>query len=161
MLARKRPASHRLRRRYAVVHRVRVRAPLVRKLTHTNQGFVWATRRRRIAKVIHQPGNENYDRYSKNVSGDFYVVNGWCISCKQPHGEAPDLMGFYHDQPTNRQSHCYFTKQPTSPEEVERAIQAIKASAGCCGALRYAGQDLFILNRMKELGLENFCDMKS
>ena len=84
------------------------------------------------------------DRFPKNVSGPFYVANEQCLACGAPEQEAPDLMA--SDEQTG---HCYFKKQPTTPEELERAVQAISVS--CCGAVLSVGNDPAILRRLKEL----------
>jgi hypothetical protein len=52
--------------------------------------------------------------------------------------EAPDLMA--HDEESG---HCYFRRQPSTPEETERACRAVWVS--CCGAVQYRGDDLKIL----------------
>ena len=70
-----------------------------------------------------------------NAPGDFYVEDQMCISCTAPEHEAPDLMA--HD--TGKYHHCYFKRQPQTPEEIERAILAV--FVGCCGAVRYRGTD--------------------
>ncbi len=46
--------------------------------------------------------------------------------------------------------HCYFKKQPVTPEEVGRAIAAIAVS--CCGSLVYAGHDEKIIERLGQAG---------
>jgi len=65
-------------------------------------------------------------------------------------------MGLHEDELSNRESHCFFARQPQSPAEIEGAIQAIGSS--CCGALRYGGRDAVVLARLKALGLEDQCD---
>lgn len=92
-------------------------------------------------------------RYPKNASGDFYVVNDWCITCEAPYHEAEDLME--HDREADY-PHCYFKKQPETPEEIERAVSACFIS--CTGAVRYAGDDPAILRRFREFGAESSCD---
>jgi hypothetical protein len=90
---------------------------------------------------------ERHERYPKNAPGPFFVENGYCISCGVPELEAPDLMG--HDEDPSVIYHCYFKKQPSTPEEVERAIRAVWIS--CCGAVQYDGDDPAILQRLAEL----------
>ena len=34
-------------------------------------------------------------RHPLNASGDFYILDGYCIACEAPEAEAPDLMA--HD----------------------------------------------------------------
>lgn len=84
------------------------------------------------------------DRFPLNVPGPFYVANAQCLICGAPEHEAPDLMAA--DAETG---HCYFKKQPSSPEELERAVQAVWVS--CCGAVQYAGNDPAILRRLMVL----------
>jgi len=90
-------------------------------------------------------------RHSQNVDGPFYVVNGECMSCGAPEMHAAKLMS--HDA----HGHCFFTRQPTSPQETNEAIESTWAS--CCGALRYGGADDGILIRLAELGLAEQCDL--
>src|SRR5262245_33271537 len=93
------------------------------------------------------------ERFPKNVEGPFFVATGECITCMAPEHEAPDLMGF--DQELN---HCYFKKQPSSPDELERAIRAVWSS--CCGALYYSGDDPAVSRRLAELRIENLKRMR-
>lgn len=91
--------------------------------------------------------------YPKNAPGDFYVENGCCIFCRAPEAEAPDLMAHHDDGPGY---HCYFRRQPSTPEERERAIQACVVS--CVKAVRYRGNDPEILRRFIALRAKNSCD---
>jgi hypothetical protein len=93
-------------------------------------------------------------RHPLNASGDFYVLNQWCISCIAPEHEAPDLIA--HEEGRENYYHCYFKRQPRTPEETERAIMAVRV--GCCGAVRYGGRDPRILKRFQELGAIDDCD---
>ena len=78
--------------------------------------------------------------YPENAPGDFYVVRDECITCDAPRQYAPDLIGWYEDPSgMGRRSHCYFKKQPESPDEINRAIKAIRAN--CCGSYRYLGSN--------------------
>jgi hypothetical protein len=87
-----------------------------------------------------------------NVPGPFYVEAGLCMLCCVPEHEAPDLIGFYKDPTgTHRESHCYFRKQPQTPEELERAIAATRLA--CCGAYRYGGSNPEILKRLRQAGV--------
>lgn len=90
-------------------------------------------------------------RHRANVSGDFYVEDESCIICMTPHYVAPELMGMHPE------NHCYFKKQPNTPEEVEQAIEAV--SVACCESLRYAGDDPDILSRLKAKGCAAQCDV--
>jgi hypothetical protein len=94
--------------------------------------------------------------YPKNAPGDFYVEDGCCITCEAPYHEAPDLIA--HDEEGDY-PHCYFKRQPETPEEVERAVMACNVS--CVRAVRYAGKNQKILKRFRELGSEDSCDVGS
>jgi hypothetical protein len=91
-------------------------------------------------------------RHHQNVDGPFYVTNGECMSCGAPEMHAPTLMS--HDS----RGHCFFSRQPASPEETNEAIESTWAS--CCGALRYGGTDDGILIRLAQLGLADQCDFR-
>jgi hypothetical protein len=93
-------------------------------------------------------------RYPLSVAGDFYVVDGMCIACTAPEHEAPDLMA--HDSTADAGYHCYFKRQPATPEELERAMMAV--AVGCCGAVRYGGTNPAVLHRLAELGTSTACD---
>src|SRR3954470_6664149 len=94
--------------------------------------------------------------YPKNAPGDFYVQDERCIACTAPEHEAPDLMAHEDGQGGY---HCYFKRQPETPEEVERAIMACHVS--CVRAVRYAGRNPKILKRFKEIGSGDSCDVLS
>jgi len=105
----------------------------------------------RTNKPKHKP-------YVENALGPFYVEKDYCITCRLPEHEAPDLMGFHDsDSDSNAESHCYFKKQPATPEELQRAIAAVCAC--CCGALRYAGSEVPVLQKISEAGLKSQCDV--
>lgn len=87
-----------------------------------------------------------------NAPGDFYVMNQLCIACKAPEHEAPDLMS-HGDE--SQGYHCYFKRQPETPEEIERACRAVEV--GCCESVRYGGRDPQILARLSEFG-RGACD---
>jgi hypothetical protein len=82
---------------------------------------------------------------SGNADGPFYVVEQGCASCEAPLAEAPDLMELAQvgDHP-----HCRFRRQPQTEDELSRAIRAIRVC--CTGALRYAGHDKTVLDRIGE-----------
>lgn len=94
------------------------------------------------------------ERYPENAQGDFYVENQVCIACGAPEAEAPDLI----DHSKIEYGHCYFKKQPQTPDELNRAISAMQVS--CISGLRYGGQDEEILKRLYREGLANECDHK-
>jgi hypothetical protein len=86
--------------------------------------------------------------YLENAPGDFYVRNDECIACRAPESVAPDLIGFYEDPAGGgARSHCYFKKQPKSPEEIERAVKAVWAN--CCGSYRYGGSDADVEKKLR------------
>ena len=93
------------------------------------------------------PGSK-YKRHPQSVPGDFYVVNGMCLSCGAPHAVAPDLLGWAE----GGISHCIWKKQPETSEELERAYQAFAASETEC--YRYAGNDPKVIECLGA----NFCD---
>ena len=88
----------------------------------------------------------------ENAPGDFYVQAGLCLQCCLPHEEAPELM----NDCKQLFRECYFRRQPQTPEEVERAIQAIWISE--MRALCYGGTDQTIIRRLHELSAGDCCD---
>lgn len=94
------------------------------------------------------------ERYPENSIGDFYVENQVCITCGAPEAEAPDLI----EHSKLEYGHCYFKKQPTTADELDRAINAMQVS--CIAGIRYGGKDKAILKRLCDLGLEAECDYK-
>ena len=88
------------------------------------------------------------ERFPGNVEGPLFVANGECISCMAPEQAAPDLMGYDLGA-----KHCYFKKQPTMSEEVDRAVRAVLASR--CGALYYSGNDPMVHQKFAEPGRED------
>lgn len=80
-------------------------------------------------------------RTPRNVPGPFFTEKDCCIACRAPEAEAPDLMAFDEDAGS-----CYFRRQPVTPEEVERAINAVAVS--CCDGVQYDGDDPAILVRL-------------
>jgi hypothetical protein len=98
-----------------------------------------------------------FESYPENTPGAFYVQKDLCITCRAPESVAPDLIGFYEDPSrTNRQSHCYFKKQPETAEELDRAIKAVRVS--CCGAYRYAGEDPDVEKKLRLFGDDTAID---
>ena len=90
-----------------------------------------------------------------NAPGPFYTEANSCTACCLPEGEAPDLMGFDGDD-TSPSNGCFFRKQPETPEELDRAFQAMYVN--CLATLRYAGRDVAVLHRLRELDMEGQCD---
>lgn len=91
----------------------------------------------------------------ENIEGPFYCEKDLCLACRLPEQEAPDLIGFW-EAPQPGLCHCYFKKHPSTPDDVQRAIRAL--SICCSGALRYAGNDPAILQRLTDSGIEQQCD---
>ena len=97
--------------------------------------------------------NRKPEPYPENAPGPFYVERDLCIICRTPESEAPDLIGFGEDPSgTHRGSHCYFKKQPETPEELDRAIAAMRLA--CCGAYRYGGGDPAVIRRLLAAGVD-------
>jgi hypothetical protein len=93
-------------------------------------------------------------RYPLNAAGDFYVADGMCIACTAPEHEAPDLL--FHDPEAHAGYHCYFKRQPGTPDELQRAVMAV--AVGCCGVVRYGGDDSALLRQLAGLGAAEACD---
>ena len=94
------------------------------------------------------------DRHPDNAAGDFYVECDSCISCEAPYHEAPELMGCPGSSGNNYG--CFFRRQPSTPEEVDRACSAVMVS--CVEAVRYAGNDPEILRTLYDRGAYASCD---
>src|SRR5262245_57769986 len=106
----------------------------------------------RTSRVLAVVFGMNYSRHPKNASGPFYVLNDQCIASGAPEAEAPDLMA-HSDHPFY---HCYFSRQPSTPAELERAMSAVIVS--CSNALRYAGEDPLVLERLRRMAMAHCCD---
>lgn len=89
-------------------------------------------------------------RVPTNAPGDFYVEAGCCLSCGLARDVAPELVCL----PDNGE--CYFTRQPETAEEIDRAIDAIDVSE--VGALRYGGRDQAIIAKLHLRGAARQCD---
>jgi hypothetical protein len=100
--------------------------------------------------------NKRYERYPENALGHFYVAKDYCICCRLPEEKAPDLMGFANKTEDAASMHCFFKRQPSTLDELERAMEALRIC--CCSALRYAGRDIKILQRLKQIGCQEQCD---
>src|SRR3954451_17976408 len=131
-----------------------VRRPLGPRAGDPGSARPVARRRIRWARRNVVMAHEPIPPYPKNAPGDFYVENDCCITCEAPYGEAPDLMA--HDEEGDY-PHCYFKRQPETPEEVERAVMACHVS--CVRAVRYAGRNPKILKKFQELGSVDACDV--
>ena len=90
------------------------------------------------------PDQEACKPHPRNAPGQFVVEDGVCMTCGMPEWEAPDLIT------GTEAGHCYFKKQPETPDEVEQAVRAIVIS--CCGAVRYLGEDPAVLQRLRTVG---------
>ena len=77
---------------------------------------------------------EVFTRHPLNVPGDFYVVDGECLTCGLAEAEAPDLLADCAEV-----GHCYYKKQPGTPEELEQAIHAVWVTEVACHC--YGGTD--------------------
>lgn len=80
-------------------------------------------------------------RFPKNAPGPFYTT-GECMVCGAPEVEAPDQLAGLSDDNYD----TYFVRQPSTPEEVERACRAVEVC--CVDALRYGGRDPAIIRRL-------------
>jgi len=96
---------------------------------------------------------QNHERTPLNAEGDFYVEADTCLWCMAPENQAPELMGF--EEPNG----CFFRRQPQTPTEIEHAVNAVHFS--CVQALRYAGNDSTIIDRLRACGCEHLCDARS
>jgi hypothetical protein len=100
--------------------------------------FGWFRRKKLEPTPPDEPAPQ---RCPLNVPGPFYTL-GTCLACEAPEYEAPDLLAPLDDNNFT----TYFVKQPETPEEIERACNAIRV---CCVAdLRYGGTDPAIIERL-------------
>ena len=90
---------------------------------------------------------ENRKRHPLNADGDFFVEYDMCLACDAPYSEAPELIEY------DENTHCYFKRQPQTPEEVEHAINAVRVS--CIEAVLYDGNDPEILKKIREIPCVN------
>jgi len=72
--------------------------------------------------------------HPSSVPGDFYVQNGCCTLCGVPETLAPDLIG----RSAEKIEHCYWKRQPATPDEIDRAISILAAQE--LGCHRYAAR---------------------
>jgi hypothetical protein len=99
------------------------------------------------------PGRLIFEPDPSNAPGPFYVAHGCCLCCYAPEREAPGMVG----RNEGEYESCFFKKQPTTPEELDRAIAAMNVS--CIPGLRYAGADPEVLRRLQEKELADRCDV--
>ncbi len=111
-----------------------------------------------IANVMRpqHPMSPKHDPHPDNAVGEFYVECDSCISCEAPYHEAPNLMG----RPGSSESNygCFFRRQPSTPEEIEHACDAVMVS--CVEAVRYSGTDRSILQRLYDRGAYSSADVE-
>ena len=95
--------------------------------------------------------DERFRRDPRNAPGAFYALEKICLACGLPEDEAPDLLAKLDETDGD----TYFVKQPSTPDEVERACSALDVC--CVKALRYAGDDPAIIQRLQKWSAE-CCD---
>src|SRR5687767_2898056 len=88
--------------------------------------------------------DQEIKRFPKNAPGPFYVEDDICMHCGAPEAAAPDLMDFDEESRS-----CYFKKQPSTPEELEQAMQAVWVS--CCESVHYSTEDSVVLQQINEI----------
>jgi len=101
-----------------------------------------------------------YEREDGSAPGPFHVIKDQCITCSLPTETAPENIR-YHERPctscpTSLTEHCVVTRQPETPEELDRMIEVVAGS--CVEAYRYCGTDPEILRRLVEAGCREQCD---
>ena len=101
-----------------------------------------------------------YEREDGSAPGPFNVIKDQCITCSLPTELAPENIR-YHERPctscpTSLSEHCVVTRQPETPEELDRMIEVVAGS--CVEAYRYCGSDPEILCRLIEAGCREQCD---
>jgi len=82
-------------------------------------------------------------RHPKSVEGDFYAEDGQCLACGVPHLVAPALLAWVDEE----RSHCFWKKQPQTPQGLEQAIQVLEVQE--LGCHRYNRQNSAILKRVR------------
>jgi 4Fe-4S single cluster protein len=87
--------------------------------------------------------------HPSNVPGDFYVEDTCCTLCGVPDIVAPDLF-------TMGEDNCFVSKQPGTPEELDRMIEAIRCSEFAC--IRYRGTSLAVQVRLVDQIDGSQCD---
>ncbi len=102
----------------------------------------------------------HYEREPQNAPGPFYVVKDICLLCSLPVETAPRTIR-YHETPCEDCSkrlpdHCFVSRQPETPEEIDRMIEVVAGS--CIAAYRYCGSDPDIIRRLVKAGCRDQCD---
>lgn len=82
-----------------------------------------------------------FSRCPLNAEGPFYTL-GLCLACGLPEDEAPELLAPLGEA----NGTTYFLRQPKTPDEIERACNAITSC--CVDDIRYGGTDREIINRL-------------
>ena len=98
-------------------------------------------------------------RFPKNAPGDFYIVDGCCVTCGVMHDVAPRLIEWHKEALSEGGDvswHCYVAQQPETPVEVAQMIEAMEMMDAEC--LRYGGEDPEMLTKLVEHGLRDQCD---
>lgn len=88
-----------------------------------------------------------------NAPGDFYVEDGCCITCGVPLEEAPEIFAWAKGP---EYTSCVVSKQPQSPDEIDRTLAAMWAGEVQC--IRYRGVEADIGRRIVEMGHAELCD---
>jgi hypothetical protein len=88
-------------------------------------------------------------RVPENVPGDFYVEEGCCTRCDVPAVEAPEHFAYSEDS-------CYVCRQPQTPDEVARMVNAIQVQELNC--IRYGGRQRDVQIRLFAVGAAEYCD---
>ncbi|QDF03646.1 ferredoxin [Myxococcus xanthus] len=95
--------------------------------------------------------SKQHEPHPMNMPGDFYVVDQCCTACGVPTHIAPETFA------TERLGgDCYVQRQPTTPEEVDRALMVVRCQE--FGCVRYRGTHPVILRRLTEAGEGDQCD---
>jgi hypothetical protein len=87
-----------------------------------------------------------------NVPGDFCVEDGCCTMCEVPFAEAAELFGTGHEP----YPHCFVKRQPTTPHELTKMLNAIRCAELRC--IRYRGTDRRIQLELVETEDGFVCD---
>lgn len=101
-----------------------------------------------------------HEREDGSAPGPFYVIKGMCITCDLPIQTAPETVRYRTSPcegcPEGCPDHCFVSRQPETPEELERMLEVVRGS--CVEAYRYCGTDPEILRRLVEAGCRDQCD---
>ncbi len=101
-----------------------------------------------------------FEREDGSAPGPFYVIKDRCLICSLPTETAPVNIQ-YHQRSctgcsTKMTTHCLVSRQPETPEELDRMIEVMAGS--CVEAYRYCGSDPEILRCLIEAGCKEHCD---